>query len=502
MVAVDSSSPTSKSENGQPQTGLLVVGLATAVMTLSLLQTLVVPVLSRIAEQLDADLTAVAWVLTANLLAAAVATPVLGRMGDVYGRRPVMLGILVTVLIGILLALFTSSLPILILARVLQGTSYGLFPLSMGVLREEVPPHQLTSSMALVSATLGVGGVVGLLATGLLTQGDASYHRPFWFGLAVTLIALVIGFFTLPRRAPDGHHTSVDWIGGFILGGGLVLLLLPISQGERWGWGSPLTIGLFVAAVVVLGGWLVVEGRIAQPLASPKLLANRGVAMTNLAGLLVGFGLFGAFLGITDFVETPSQVTGYGFGASVLRASALYLLPGGVAGVIAAPFIGKYVHKVGGGRALATGAIFGLIGFAGMALFHDRSWHMIVFGIFTQLAVTFGFATLPALLVQSVSPAETGVANSVNSIMRSVGSAVASALIVSLLTAMADDRTGLPSEGAYVVIFTMGAVAFAIVALIGLFGVRGHRPVPAQEEREEAAVSMAGEFSPVSGLSS
>ncbi|MCE0540713.1 MFS transporter [Kineosporia rhizophila] len=501
MAAVESSSPPPSTPEAHPRQGLLIAGLAMAVMTVSLLQTLVVPVLSRIAQQLDADLTAAGWVLTANLLAAAVATPVLGRMGDVYGRRPVMLGILVTVLVGILLALFTSSLPLLILARVLQGASYGLFPLSMGVLRQEVPPQRLTQSMALVSATLGVGGVVGLLVTGLLTQGEASYRRPFWFGLAITVIALVIAWFTLPRRRPDGHTTSVDWLGAGILGAGLVLLLLPISQGRSWGWGSPLTIGLFVASVVVLAVWLVVEGRLKQPLASPRLLAEGGVARANLAGLLIGFGMFASFLGITDFVQTPDRITGYGFGADVLAASAVYLLPGGVVGVLVSPLIGGLVHRMGGNRALTIGATFGLVGFAGMALWHEQTWQMILFGILVQVAVTFGFATLPALLVQAVPPAETGVANSVNSIMRSVGSAVASALTVSLLTAMLDDTTGLPTEGAYVLIFVLGGAAFGIVAVIGLLGGRSRKPVSPEEEREEAAVSLAGEFSSVSGLS-
>jgi len=140
--------------------------------------------------------------------------------------------------------------------------------------------------------------------------------------------------------------------------------------------------------------------------------------------------------------------------------------------------------------------------FAGMALWHDLTWQIILFGIFTQVAVIFGFATLPALLVQAVTPAETGVANSVNSIMRSVGSAVASALLVSLLTAMTSDRTHLPTEGAYVLIFGLGAAAFAVVALIGLFGARDHRRVSAEQARENAAVSLAGEFNEVSGLSS
>jgi MFS family permease len=501
MDAVDSSSPPSTSRTGKGH-GLLIVGLAMAVMTVSVLQTLVVPVLSQIAEQLGASLTAVAWVLTANLLAAAVATPVLGRMGDVYGRRPVMLGILATVLVGTLIALFTSSLPLLLVARVLQGTSYGLFPLSMGVLRDELPRERLTQAMALVSATLGVGGVIGLLATGLLTQNDASYHRPFWFGLAITAIALVIGFFTLPKRRPDGSSTSIDWAGAIILGIGLVALLLPISQGESWGWTSPRTIVLFVVAVITLIAWILVEGRISQPLASPKLLAKRGVLLANGAGLLIGFGLYASFLGITDLVETPRPLTGFGFGADVLSASAVYLLPGGAVGVVAAPLIGRLAHRVGAHYTLSIGSGIGMLGFAGIALFHDQTWQIILGGIFTQLAVIFGFATLPAMLVHSVSQAETGVANSVNSIMRSVGSALASALIVSLLTAMTSDKTGLPTEGSYVLIFVLGAVAFAAVALIGLFGGRDQRQVSAQEEREAAAVALAGEFSEVSGLSS
>jgi MFS family permease len=482
---------------------LLIAGLATGVMTLSLLQTLVVPVLSTIAEQLDTSLSAVGWVLTANLLSAAVATPVLGRMGDVYGKRPVMLAILSVVLLGTVLALFTSSLPVLIIARVMQGTSYGLFPLSMGVLRDEVPAERLTMAMAVVSATLGVGGVIGLLATGLLTRHNGDYHHSFWVGLAITLVSLVICWFTLPAAKPVSGSTSVDWVGAAILSVGLVLLLLPISQGEEWGWGSVRTIGSFVASALVLVGWVVAEGRIAQPLARPSLLARRGVMIPNLAALCIGFGLFTSFLGVTGFVESPTALTGYGFTATVLSASAVYLLPGAVLGVVLAPFIGGFVQRVGPYRALLVGAGLGFVGFGGLAFRHDSTWEFIVLGAFMQVAVTFGFATLPALMVQAVEPADTGVANSVNSIARSVGSAVASALTVALLTADLDKGTGLPAESAYVLILALGAVAFALVLLVGSIGLRISRSTPhrpdAHAEQEEAA-ALAGEFAPAPGI--
>jgi MFS family permease len=483
-------------------TGLLISGLALAVLTLSLLQTLVVPVLSDISTQLHTSLTAVGWVLTANLLSAAVLTPVLGRMGDVYGKRPVILGILALVLTGVLLAVATSSLPVLIIGRILQGASYGLFPLSMGVLRDEVPAHRLPQSMAIVSATLGVGGVVGLVGTGLLTRGGGDYHHPFWIGVGFAVAALVLCYFTVPGREPIAKGARVDWIGAVILGVGLVFLLLAISQGEDWGWGSLRTIGSFVVAVVVLVGWIFAERRIANPLARPALLVKRGVMIPNVVALLAGFGLFAAFLGLTDFVETPSRLAGYGFTASVLAASAVYLLPGGVVGVLLAPFIGQFVHRAGPYRVMMIGAALGVIGFGALCVLHGLTWEVVVFGSLTQLAVTIGYATLPATLVQAVEPADTGVANSVNSITRSVGSAIASALTVVLLTSNVGPA-GFPKESAFTTIFVLGTVSFALVIGLAILGqrtvVRG-RP-DAQQEAEEEAVSLAGEFSPISGLS-
>jgi MFS family permease len=482
----------------QPGSTLLITGLALAVANLSVLQTLVVPVLSTIASQLGESLAATGWALTANLLAAAVATPVLGRLGDVYGKRPVMIGILGTVLAGSVLALLTSSLPLLLLARVMQGASYGLFPLSMSVLRDEVPAERLTTSMALVSATLGVGGVIGLLSGGLLTRGGADYHRIFWVAIAMTAISLVLAFVSLPAAQPQPNG-SIDWLGVLVLSAGLVLLLLPISQGHVWGWAAPTTIGCFVAAAVVLTGFVLLERRVKVPLARPELLGSRRVIVPNLSGLLVGFTLFTSFLSVTGFVETPRAVAGYGFTASVLTASAVFLLPGAVVGVVLAPFLGRLVHRIGAYRSLTLGASCGLLGFGGMAVLHDATWQIIVTSTLIQVAVTFAFATLPALIVQAVEPADTGIANSVNSIARSVGSAVGSALAVTLLTGMVADGTGLPREAGYVTIMGLGAGAFALILLMTLLAPRS-APRPDPLEEAEEAQALAGEFSTVSGL--
>src|SRR5918994_7478613 len=196
--------------------GLLVLALGLGVTTLSLLQSLVVPVLGVIAGQLDISPGAAGWVLTANLLAAAVLTPVLGRLGDLRGERPVILGILAAVAVGTLLAIVTSSLPLLLLGRILQGASYGLFPLSISVLRRELPEEKLGVAMSVVSSTLAVGGVAGLVATGLLVGEGGDYRRPFWIGLGATLVSLALAARVLPHRTASGSG-QVDWWGALVL---------------------------------------------------------------------------------------------------------------------------------------------------------------------------------------------------------------------------------------------------------------------------------------------
>ena len=484
--------------------GLLVLTLALGVTTLSLLQSLVVPVLGTIERQLDVSAGAAGWVLTANLLAAAVLTPVLGRLGDLRGERPVILGILVAVSLGTLLAIVTTSLPLLLVGRILQGASYGLFPLSISVLRRELPERRLSVAMSIVSSTLAVGGVVGLVATGLLAGDGGDYRRPFWIGLGVTLLSLALAQRVLPRR-PSSASGRVDWWGAVVLGAGLVLLLLPVSQGNVWGWDSPGVIGCLVGSAVVLTCWMVLERRTAAPLVRPGMLADRRTIVPNIAGLMTGITLFASFLAVLQFVQAPADVTGYGFGASVLEASVVYLLPGGVAGIVTAPFAGRIITLLGALPTLLAGAVSGAAGFLLLALQRSEPWQVVLAGLLTQLAVTVAYAALPALVVQAVEADETGVANAVNSIARAVGQALGSTVAVALIAAGFDAATGFPRAIAYTQVALIGAAASAavvVVAVVGMVADRrsgsGRRPDPMTDVEE--ATARAGEWSPVSGL--
>lgn len=463
-----------------------------AVLLVSALQTLVVPVIANIQADLGVSATAASWVVTANLLAAAVLTPVLGRLGDLHGRRPVMIGILVVVLAGSLLAATTTSLPLLLLARVAQAASFGLFPLSIGVLREELPPARLTGAMALVSGMLAVGAGAGLTVTGLLMQNGGDYHQLFWLATALSVIGLA-GVAALPRRAAAATG-RLDLVGAGLLGLGLVLLLLALQEGNGWGWGSPRVIGLLVAAVVVLTAFVLIERRISQPLVSTRMLTHRPIVVANLAGMFLGFSMFAVFLAVSSLVQTPPSAAGYGFGSTVLAASLVYLLPGNASGIVTAPLGGRLVSRFGAKTTLVAAAAVSGAGFAMLAALHDATWEVIVGALLVNTGVTFGYAALPALLIENVPPAETGIANSVNSIARTVGMSLGTAFVVTMVTRNLVPGTPLPHESQLVGVFTTGAVLAAAAATLISLGLPRRRPaaISTLEAEEEAVLGAAG----------
>ena len=443
--------------------GLLVGTLSVVVLTVAILQTAVVPVLTVIADQLGASTVGVSWVLTANLLAAAASTPLIGRLADIRSKKAVLLGVLVLVLSGSVLAATTASLPLLVAARVLQGASFALYPVSVAVLRDEVQPEKLVRSMAVLSAMLGLGGGLGLVVTGLLMEGDADYHRVFWlttaFSAAITIAVAVV----VPRRG--GRSTgTVDWTGALGLSLGLSALLLALTESGRWGPTSARTIGLAACGVVILCVWWWWERRCAQPLVSTEMLSRRPILLTNIATLMVGMGLYLVFLGLTDFVETPAA-SGYGFGASVLDASVVFLLPGAIAASVTAVVSGRYIERFGARVVGMTGGVAGVLGFGLLSTLHTSRWEVVAAYLLANAYISLAYGALPVLVVDAVDADETAVATSMNAIARTVGSAIGAAGVgVLLRPAMTN---GYIAEHEYIIVFVLGAAtAIGTVAFI------------------------------------
>ncbi len=445
-----------------PSPRLLVGTLSFVVLVVAVLQTSVVPVLGAIATQLNEPAVSVSWAVTANLLAAAAATPLVGRLADLRNKKRVLLGVLALVLAGSLLAAATSSLPLLVVGRMLQALAYALFPVAASIIRDELPPEWLVRAVAAISAMLGFGGGFGLVVTGLLMTDGASYHRVFWFGTVVTAMALIAAWVVVPNRR-QYVDANVDWIGAAAMASGLAALLLAITQGSRWGWTSvPILLSAAIGAAIMWWWWSWSQ-RCANPLVRLELLKRPPILLANIATLLIGMGLYFSFLGTTGFVEAPLG-SGYGFDASVLAASVEFLLPGALAAAVTALLAGRYIERFGPRVVIAVGASVGAVGFTALMIWHTHPWQIVLASLLTNAYISLGYGALPVLVLQSgVAEDETGIAMSLNAIFRKVGSAIAAALFAGLEKPAAD---GHIPESAFIAIFALGAITALAVMLL------------------------------------
>ncbi|MET8032184.1 MFS transporter [Streptomyces sp. NPDC005345] len=440
----------------------------------SLTQTLVIPVLPVISKDIGASTTQTQWLLTSTLLVAAVSVPVVGRFADMVGRRLMLVFSLGALALGSLIDALTTDTMLMIVGRALTGLSAASIPLGISLLAAVLPVDRRSSATALISAMLGIGSALGLPLAGLLAD-NVDYHVLFWIGAVGAVLSLV----AILALVGEPRHTStrsVDLPGIALLTSGLVCLVLPLSQGGTWGWGSLRTIGLLVAAVVLLALLVRVESRSAAPVVNVRALANPPIAMTNVASLFFGFALFASFVGTANYVQAPAA-TGYGFGSSVLTAG-LCLLPSGLLMLLLAPVTAKLSTLWGAGRVLFLAGLIVAAGLITRILFVDSLWQIVVGTAIIGAGSGIGYATLPTLINTYTPATGLAAANGINALGRSLGSTLASAVGGSILASMTMALGGfeIPSLKAYRVLFVICAVAAVAAALLGLIASRTKVP--------------------------
>jgi EmrB/QacA subfamily drug resistance transporter len=453
--------------------GVLALGGA----AYALLQSLVVPALPVLQHDLHTSTSGVTWVFTSYLLAASVATPIAGRLGDMYGKKRVLVVTLSGLAAGSLLAAVVTALPLMIVARTIQGLGGAIFPLAFGIIRDEFPRERVAGAIALVSGILGIGGGLGIVLAGPILQ-HLSYHWLFWIPLGVTAVAAAAAFVFIPESAIR-EPGNIHWLGGLLLSAWLVALLVSVSEGSAWGWGSAKTIGLVVASGLFAAAWVKAETRSRHPLVDMRMMRLSGVWTTNAAALLIGFGMYSAFILIPQFVQTPTS-TGYGFGASVSQAG-LFLVPTTIALLITSPISGRLSNVVGSKVPLVVGTIVTALAFVVLAIAGSR-WEIYLASTLVGIGVGLAFASMANLIVEAVPPGQTGVATGMNTIVRTIGGAIGAVVAASVLAAHVL-ASGEPTKGGY-------AITFWICAAVLLVGVLASLAVPGRGRRQARTMAL------------
>ncbi|WP_046502707.1 MFS transporter [Streptomyces odonnellii] len=447
--------------------GPIVPVLAFAGITVAVMQTLLVPVIKDLPELLRTAPANATWVMTATLLAGAISTPIMGRLGDLFGKRRMLLASLAVMVFGSLICGFTDDLVIMIVGRALQGFAMGAIPLGIGIMRDELPRERLGSAMGLMSSSIGVGGGLALPGAALVAQ-NADWHALFFCaaGLGVLSMLLTVRFVPESSVRATGRF---DWLGAIGLSAGLVALLLPITKGSDWGWGSATTLGLFGLAVVILLLWGLMELRSSAPLVDLRTTARREVLLTNLASIMVGVAFYAISLVLPQLLQLP-KATGYGLGQSMVVAG-LCVAPLGLAMMLTAPVYARISARRGPKVSLMIGMLVIGVGYgAGLGLM-SAAWQTVVISVVVGAGIGLAYSSLPALIIGAVDPSETGAANGLNTLMRSIGTSVSSAVIGMVLahTSVVSGGVAVPTLHGFRISFAIATGAVVVGLALALF---------------------------------
>jgi EmrB/QacA subfamily drug resistance transporter len=457
--------------------------LSIAALSFALAQTSLIPAISDLIDTFNTDAAGVAWTLTGYLLSAAVCTPLLGRLGDMFGKRRMLVIALVLFAAGNVVSAAGNTLGVVVAGRVLQGAGGGIFPLCFGIVRDEFPLDRVRSSIGLISATAGIGGGLGLVEGGLLVD-HASYHWIFWVGAVVAALAAVGAELFVPE-SPIRTPGRVDIRGAAVLAAGLALPLYAIAEANHWGWGSTKTIAMIAAGLAILAFWVWLEKRTDDPLADIPTLARPPVLMTNVATLLTGFGMFGSFILIPQLAEAPTDTTSYGFGASATHAG-LLMVPGCLMMLVAGPLSGVLGNRFGSKIPLALGGLVTAAGLMALALTHESQAVVALLVVVMYGGIGLAFAAMPNLIVDAVPQHQTGEATGFNALVRSVGSSLGSQVTAAILAGSIAAEGALPTEASFKTAFALSAAVALLAGGMALLipigrGSPGDHLTPAEE---------------------
>lgn len=453
----------SKAAGAPASTSVLIAVLGTVGVVVSLMQTLVIPIIPSLPTLLDTSASNASWVITATLLAGAVVTPISGRLGDMFGKRRILIVSLLALIVGSLLcAAFSSLLPVVI-GRALQGAAVGAIPLGISIMRDELPAERVGSAMAIMSATLGVGGAIGLPVAALIAQ-HSNWHMLFVTSAGLGIVCAILVFVFVPE-SPVRTPARFDFVGAIGLSVALTALLLAITKGGDWGWGSGTILGLFAGSVIVFLVWGAYELRTRAPLVDLRVSSRPRVLFTNGASIAVGFALYGTSLTFPQLLMAP-EATGYGLGQSMVAAG-LAMAPGGFVMMLLSPVSARLSASRGPKFTLALGSSVIGIGYVSAFMLMNSVWEIVVAGMIICAGVGLAYAAMPALIMGAVPISETAAANGLNALMRSVGTSTSAAVMSVVLAHMTISLGGhlLPSRDGFQTAFGI-SIAAAVVAIL------------------------------------
>ncbi|MGO2654302.1 MAG: MFS transporter [Pseudoclavibacter sp.] len=461
------------SRKGLQATLIFLAVLSTSVASLG------TPLLPAVQEHYGVSLSESQWALTITLLVGAVVTPVIGRLGSGPAHRATTIGVVAGMTVGCVLGALPAGFPVFLLGRAIQGLGLGLVPLALATARNDLPVERRASAIATIGVTTAVGIGIGYPVVGALAE-LGGVAAPFWFVAVLSSVCLAAVIRVLPATAAG--QSRVGLVSSALLGAGLTLALVALSEGAEWGWGSVPVIMLAIVALALLAVWALWELRAAHPLIDLRMFRRPAVVSANVTVFLVAIGFYPLAPLVVCLVQAPKS-TGYGFGATILTAG-LLLLPFSLASFMASRLVRMLTRHLSYEIIVALGCLFPLSSYVVFLVARSTYPELIVAMALNGLGVGLVYAVNPLQIADGVPPAETSSAMSTYQLNRSVAYAVGSALSATFLIMATANGESFAQPSGY-----DGSAEFSIAVLALAFVASVAFALSARRRRRTASVA-------------
>lgn len=377
------------------------------------------PLLPILGEQFGIEPREAAWLITAYLISAAVATPIGGKLGDLYGRPRVLRLVMVVLTVGGVMALLAPSFVWLLAARFVQGLGGCIFPLAFGVIRDQFPADRVPGAIGLTSSIVALGAGAGIVVVGPL-EAAFGYRSVLALPVALALVGTVLAYVVIPDTSTTNPEGRVGWWSAAFLSAALTAFLVAVTEMPVWGATWP-TFATVLACLVSTAAWVVAERRSASPLIDLDLLTRPALIAVNLLSFLGGWYLFAVLTLMPQFLQLSATSGGLG---TTIAGSSLLLAPQTVMVFLAGLGAGFLNRVIGGRRSMIAASTGMIMASALLVFFHSEPWQVLIAGTLSGLAIGALFAVVPNIVVSQVDQHRTGIATGVNLTARNVGGAV------------------------------------------------------------------------------
>lgn len=442
--------------------GILLI-LILIFIIITYVQSMVVPGIPIIQNDLSISSTTASWISSMVLFVGAIASPLFGKLGDNYDKNKLIIVCFIGYTVGIIIASFSQTIEVLLIARAIQGLGWAIIPLSFALLSDIFPKQKVATAQGILMGMTAIGLVLGFILGSFIIENFGWRYTFYSAAIVSVILSILIIFIFKPKASPKGNH-KIDFGGAILLSFGIGLILLYMTEGPSLGWVSIVELVFLISGLIFLVSFFIVESKITEPLINVNLLKIRNVLFANIITIVAGIANYIIFFLVIYYGQLPNP---HGLGLNV-QDTGILLAPASIAVIIVGFIAGKTLNKIGPGIMILVGASITILGFLLFGFFRGNSMIVAIDVVITFIGIVILTVLGVNLISVSLPSKDISIGQGLNNCLRTIGLAMGPIIATTILTSFTEPLIMMIMGFPVVVGDIPTANAFNIVAIISI----------------------------------